>query len=263
MCVRSFLLNEWFVGDLESTLKRLVALLTTEGGGSLRGAKDIAEELGTFLESQMHHRLSGDLDGVAAVGFQRTLVLQLSSQFSSSQSNQVKLAAAQQLVQSLELVPLQAKPATTTARDHEDPDAPVDVTEHVVAEFVVEMETQSTHGALAKLRDNDTLEKHIRSVAPVDGETCGRIPVSIQIRLDSLVTHVDTQQVLKVANATHGHTAVFGSVSFSASDGVLTFIPNVAFERSTSYSVKLRCDMVQTCIGSAMHGTVRFRFSTS
>ncbi|TYZ63202.1 hypothetical protein PybrP1_012951, partial [[Pythium] brassicae (nom. inval.)] len=251
---------ESFADDLASILRRLALLLTTEGGASLRGAKDIAEELGTFLECQARHPFGGDLDGVAVTGILRTFALQLSSRFGPSQSRQAKLAAAQQLVQSLELVPPQPKPVSM-ARDSQDP--PVDATEHVVDEFLIEMEAKSTQDALAKLRDEDTLEKHIRSVAPADGDKCARIPSTIKIWFDPLVTLVDTQHVLKVANATRGNVAVFGSVSFSASEGVLTFTPTVAFERSTRYSARLRCDMVQTCIGSALQGTVRFRFSTT
>lgn len=251
------MLSEWFVRDLENIMKRVVLLFASEGGASLRGAREIAQDLTAFLAQQARHPFGGALDGIAAIRMLQPFALQLVGRFETSQSQHAKSEVARQLAQSLELVPTPFEPAQQVHANQ------VEATEHIVAELVVEIESQSTRDALAKLRSEDTLEKHIRAVEPANGAKCARVPLRIVIALDPLVTVVDTQQALKVANATRENAPVFGTVSFSARDGALAFAPTVPFERNTKYAIKLRCDAVQTCLGSALRGVVRFRFSTA
>lgn len=182
----------------------------------------------------------------------RLYALQVLGTYHATQSNETKLMIAQQLVDALVLVPKFA-----------DSETSIDVDDQVVADFVVELNALSTRDALEKLRKEDLLASHIRSITPADGENCQRIPTRITIHLDPLVTSVNAQQVLKVTH-TRG-ASVHGHVAFSSSDGLLSFTPTVAFEKKNRYLVKLRCVEILTCFGGPplAGGDASFHFSTA
>lgn len=249
----SLLLDEWFESDLRQIFERAIELLTTDAR-ALRGANDIVQQLQHFLDSQRQQETSGGtLEHTTTGKSMRLYALQVLGTYHATQSKETRRMIAQQLVHALELIP----------KASNKPEESIDVEDQVVADFVVELNALSTRDALEKLRKEDALVTHICLVRPADGEKCQRVPTRIAIHLDPLVTSVNKQQVLKV---THGRGAsVHGHVTYSSSDGVLTFTPTVAFEKKCRYLVKVRCAEIRTCLGgpALAGGDASFHFSTT
>lgn len=258
----SFLLDEWFEADLTSILERVIQLLANEGK-SLRGANEIVQDLQTFLCDPSVRRESADVGRKATDAMREYALLLLGKLGTTANEPSVEQqrVIAQQLVYAFQLAPRTMQKSSTARAAPSDELADGDEEAIVIMEVAHELEASSTHEALHTLRQDDTLESHLRHSSPANGEICHRVPQQIAIRFDTQVVDVDTPQVLKVLNTTLT-CGVQGKVAFAGGEGVLTFTPAVPFEKKTKYTLKLRGEAIQTCLAT-LHGTVALHFATT
>jgi hypothetical protein len=158
-----------------------------------------------------------------------------------------KLAICRELCHTLQLCPDEP-----TQQHCDDEDDPMTI---AASEFLSEFESPASQQALATLRQQDSLAKHLVCVTPRDGEKCARVPEAVHFDVDPFIRGVNRtgmHLVIRVANASLDSCAVQGKATFCEGSARLSFFPAAEFERRSRYRVTVREHEILSSLGGTL-----------